>query len=100
IRFIVNTHYHVDHTGADEEFAKMGATILSHPQLRARLAEQKDYPTAGLPMVTYSGPVTLYMNGEQIELIPLAPAHTDGDTMIFFHHADILHLGDFFRAGY
>ncbi len=100
VRYVVNSHAHPDHTGGDANMAKLGATILARPELRAALAAQKAYPVEGLPRVTYSAPVTLHMNGEEIVLIPLPPAHTDGDTMVYFRKADVLMIGDFFRKGY
>jgi cyclase len=100
IRFVVNTHAHPDHTGGDENLAKMGATILARPELRAALAGQKTYPVAGLPLITYTAPVTFHMDGDEIVLVPVPPAHTDGDTMIYFRKADVLMIGDFFRKSY
>jgi glyoxylase-like metal-dependent hydrolase (beta-lactamase superfamily II) len=100
IKFMVNTHAHVDHVGGNEAWAKMGATIMSQPALRNELAHQKDYPAGGVPKVTYNGPVTFYMNGEEIQLIPMPPAHTDGDTVVRFVHADVIMTGDFYRASY
>lgn len=102
IRFLVNTHVHGDHTGGNENFAKMGVTILARDQLRARLARPTGNaapaPPAALPLITYDGPVTLHMDGEEIHLIPIRAAHTDGDTLVRFENADVLMTGDFFRS--
>jgi glyoxylase-like metal-dependent hydrolase (beta-lactamase superfamily II) len=107
IRFLVNTHVHPDHTGGNENFGKMGVTIISRDELRARLAHPvpaangtPGVPAAAiaLPMVTYEGRMTFHMDGEDAELIPIPRAHTDGDTMIFFHNADVIMTGDFFRS--
>jgi glyoxylase-like metal-dependent hydrolase (beta-lactamase superfamily II) len=99
IRFMVNTHVHPDHTGGNENLGKMGVTILSRDQLRARLAGgARPSPAAALPMLTYDAPVTVHMNGEDIRLIPVRAAHTDGDTMIYFPKNDVLMTGDFYRA--
>jgi glyoxylase-like metal-dependent hydrolase (beta-lactamase superfamily II) len=101
IRFVVNTHVHGDHTGGNPNFAKMGATLLSREELRARLAKPAKGdppPAAALPMLTYSGPVTIRMNGEEVQLIPVPIAHTDGDTMVRFVTADVIMTGDFYRS--
>jgi cyclase len=102
IKFIVNTHVHGDHTGGNENFAKLGATIFSRDQLRARLARPAGNaaaaPPAALPVVTYDGPVTVHMNGEDVQLIPIRVAHTDGDTLVRFPGLDILMTGDYYRS--
>ena len=100
IRFVVNTHSHGDHTGGDPNLAKMGVTVLARPELRAALVAQKGFDPAGLPVITYTSPLTFRMDGDEVILVPVPPAHTDGDTMIYFRRADVLMTGDFFRAGY
>ena len=107
IRFLVNTHVHGDHTGGNENFAKLGALIFSRDQLRQRLLNPAPgpngkspppAPTKALPMVTYDGPVTLHINGEDVQLIPIRAAHTDGDTLVRFPRHDILAVGDYYRS--
>ena len=99
IRMVVNTHVHGDHTGGNENFAKLGAIVFSRDELRARLAQgNPPAPPMALPLVTYRGPVTVHMNGEDIQLIPVPVAHTDGDTMVRFPVADVLMAGDFYRS--
>jgi len=101
IRFMVNTHVHGDHTGGDENFAKMGVTIIARDELRARLASPPNGPkpsVAALPLVTYKGGMTIHMNGEDIQLIAVPVAHTDGDTMVKFPTADVIMTGDFYRS--
>lgn len=105
IRLLVNTHVHADHTSGDENFGKMGVTIISRPKLRDRLAQpvagangRPGMPHAALPIITYDGPLQIHMNGEDIQLIALPPAHTDGDTAVKFPVADVLMTGDVFRS--
>ena len=104
IRFLVNTHLHGDHTGGNENFAKLGVTLLAREELRARLARppasgRGSAPAAAaLPMMTYRGPVTLRMNNEEVRLIPIPLAHTDGDTMVRFTNVDVIMTGDFYRS--
>jgi cyclase len=97
-KFLVNTHVHGDHTGGNENFAKMGATILARPELRDRLAATPNISPAALPKVTYDNQVVLHMNGETIELIPIRRAHTDGDTLVHFVNNDVLMTGDYYRS--
>jgi cyclase len=107
IKFIVNTHVHGDHSGGDENFGKMGATIIAREELRFRLAHpapqangQPGVPTAavGLPKQTYRERLTMHMNGEEVQLIAVPRAHTDGDTMVYFPGLDIIMTGDFYRS--
>lgn len=104
IKFLVNTHQHPDHTGGNENFAKLGVTILARDELRARFSQppaggRGSAPPAGaLPTLTYRSPLTFHMNGDEVRLIPVPMAHTDGDTMIRFTTADAIMTGDFFRS--
>lgn len=104
LRYLVNTHLHGDHTGGNENFTKLGVTVISRDELRSRLAKPaKGNPpsAAALPLMTYRDRVTFHMNGEAVQLIPVPSAHTDGDTMVYFPAADVLMTGDFYRsAGY
>jgi cyclase len=108
IRFLVNTHIHRDHTGGNAYFAKLGATILAREELRAgmsgagRAANGGPAPAsepAAIPVVTYGlgEPVRLHMNGEIVDLVPIRAAHTGGDTMIRFEHANAIMIGDYYR---
>lgn len=107
VRYLVNTHVHGDHTGGNENFAKLGATIFSRDELRARLANPnpaadgtpgKPAPAKALPVITYDNQVTLHLNGEEVRLIPVRSAHTDGDTLVQFAKQDVLATGDYFRS--
>src|SRR3989449_6449283 len=107
IRLLVNTHVHGDHTGGNENIAKQGALIVARENLRARLAKRAPQangqpgvpaPPLALPMVTYDAPLTIRMNGEEVRLIPVPLAHTDGDTMVYFPTANVIMTGDFYRS--
>ncbi len=107
IRFLINTHVHGDHTGGNENFAKMGASILARENLRMRLAKPAPQangqpgvpaPPIALPVLTYDAPTVIHMNGEDVQLIPVPVAHTDGDTMVYFPNANALMTGDFYRS--
>jgi cyclase len=99
IRYLVNTHHHPDHTSGDPNFGAMGVTILSRDELRAHLASGNNpTPAVGLPVITYKNPVTMHINGDDVQLIPIMNAHTDGDTMVYFPKADVIMTGDFYRS--
>jgi glyoxylase-like metal-dependent hydrolase (beta-lactamase superfamily II) len=107
LRFLVNTHVHGDHTGGNENFAKLGVTILGRPELREQLLMPRPgpngqtppvAPAAALPIILYDNPTTIDLDGDEVQLIPLPPAHTNGDTAVLFKKANVLMTGDVFRS--
>jgi cyclase len=99
IRWLVNTHHHPDHSSGDPNFGAMGVTIMSRDELRGHLASGNNpMAPAGLPVITYKNPVTMHINGDDVQLIPVMNAHTDGDTMVYFPKADVIMTGDFYRS--
>jgi cyclase len=91
VRYLVNTHLHGDHTGGNEAMAKLGAVIISHENMRKRMPQT---PAGALPVLTYTDSLTLRFNGEEIYIYHPEPAHTDGDSIIYFRHANVMHVGD------
>jgi len=110
VRFILNTHWHSDHTGGNENFGELGAVIVAHDNVRLRLAsdqlmpflqrEVPASPAAALPIVTFSDAVTFHLNGNTIRAFHVANAHTDGDAIVHFDEADVIHMGDVFWNGF
>ena len=100
VSFVINTHHHGDHVGGNANFAAAGATVVAHQNARPRIAGNfEDGPPAGaLPIVTFSEDVTFHFNGETIHVFHVDPAHTDGDAMVHFLSADVIHTGDVFRT--
>ena len=109
IRFVINTHWHGDHTGGNENLGRGGAVILAHDEVRNRMSSDhymalRDVtipasPKEALPILTYSEGLTLHLNGQTIAVHSVEPAHTDGDSIVHFREADVLHLGDTFFSG-
>jgi glyoxylase-like metal-dependent hydrolase (beta-lactamase superfamily II) len=98
IRFVVNTHAHLDHVQNNDRMAMQGAVVVTHPNTRRALMGSS--APAALPMVTSSNPLTFHFNGEQVSFVPLKPAHTDGDVAVYFHGSDVWAFGDEFTGDY
>jgi len=106
VRFILNTHYHGDHTGGNQDFAKTGSIIIAHENVRKLLAEGTTIerfkmvtPPASkeaLPVITFDQSATVHLNGEDIRALHFPNGHTDGDSIIFFPKANVVHMGDDF----
>ena len=110
IRFVLNTHWHFDHTGGNENLAKSNVLILAHDNVRKRLSSDqfvkainKVYPAqpeAAWPVVTFSDTLTFHFNGEEIHIFHVNPAHTDGDSIVHFRKSNVIHAGDVFFNGF
>jgi cyclase len=114
VRFIINTHYHGDHTGGNEPFSNAGSTVIAQDNVRKRLQsggtsgnggaikmENKPASTAALPIITFENDVTVHLNGEDIRALHFPAGHTDGDAVIFFPKNNVVHMGDdFVRYGF
>ena len=108
VRFIINTHYHEDHTGGNEFFQKQ-APIIAHDNVRKRLEQggvagnggsvhfdAKAQPKGALPIITFDHDVTVHLNGEDIRAVHIPAGHTDGDSVIYFPKSNVVHMGDDF----
>lgn len=110
VKFLLNTHWHYDHTGGNENFGRAGAIIVAHDNVRKRMSTEqvieffkmpiKAAPKAALPVVTFDSTLSFHLNGEEIRAIHVPRAHTDGDTIVHFLGSDVVHMGDVYFNGF
>ncbi len=114
VRFVINTHFHGDHTGGNLPFANTGSTVIAHDNVRKRLEsggiagnggsvkmDNPPAPKGALPIITFEHDVTVHLNGEDIQALHFPAGHTDGDAVIFFPKNNVVHMGDdFVRYGF
>ncbi|MCW8092648.1 MBL fold metallo-hydrolase [Alteromonas sp. ASW11-130] len=99
-KFIINTHYHGDHTGSNSWFhTHKGSTIMAHENVRVRLLSDDNVVDAALPKVTYQDGINIYFNDETLKIIHFPKGHTDGDSVVWIKEPNILHTGDLFFNG-
>jgi cyclase len=104
IKFVINTHWHGDHTGGNENLGKAGAVLVAHENVRKRMSSEQFIelmntkvpaaPAGALPVVTFSSDVTFHLNGDDVHVIHVDPAHTDGDSIVHLAKANVIHMGD------
>ncbi len=109
IRFVVNTHWHPDHTGGNEALAKAGAIVVAQENVRVRMRESQfveaydlkvpPAPKAALPTITFADQLSLHLNGDNMTAVHAVSAHTDGDAVVAWQNADVVHVGDLFYNG-
>lgn len=109
-KFVLNTHWHADHSGGNDNLSKEGSVIVAHENVRKRLKKDNfikafnrkvdAYPESALPRVTFTKDIHFHMNGDKIKIFHIANAHTDGDSVTYFKTDNILHTGDLFFNGF
>lgn len=109
VRMLINTHFHYDHAGGNEALGATGTIIVAHDNVRRRLrtdylfsdfnSTQKKTAPIGLPIITFSRDVTFHLNGDELHAFHVRNAHTDGDAVVYFRNANVIHAGDIFFNG-
>ena len=107
VKFLINTHWHYDHSGGNENLGKAGAIIMAHDNVRVRMAAGATVagnvippaPKAALPVITYADGLKLHLNGEEVRVIHMPVGHTDGDSIIHWTKSNVIHMGDLFFFG-
>jgi glyoxylase-like metal-dependent hydrolase (beta-lactamase superfamily II) len=110
VQFVMNTHFHFDHTGGNEALGKEGAWIVAHDNVRKRMtsdqvmsfigARQPTAAKSALPVITVAGSVSFHINGDEVHAFHVPAAHTDGDLIVHFRKSDIVHMGDVYFNGF
>ncbi len=104
VKFLINTHWHFDHSGGNENFGKAGAIIMAHDNVRVRMAAggtvvgnaTPPAPAVALPVVTYADGLKLHLNGDEVRTVHTGGGHTDGDSIVIWKQANVIHMGDLF----
>lgn len=104
VKFLINTHWHFDHSGGNENFGKAGALIMAHDNVRVRMAAgglvagntAPPAPAVALPVVTYDNGLKLHLNGDEVRTVHTGGGHTDGDSIVVWKNANVIHMGDMF----
>ena len=109
VRFVINTHWHFDHTGGNENLGRRGAVVMAHHNVRRRMSTEQflaalnvkvpPSPKEALPVVTFDDGATLHLNGDTLHIVHVNNAHTDGDVLVHWQKANVLHMGDTFFHG-
>jgi len=107
IRFVINTHWHGDHTGGNENLGRAGTVVVAHDNVRTRMSMEQvvrgervpPSPSGALPVITFHSGMSFHLNGDQIRIFHVENAHTDGDALVYWHGADVLHMGDTYFNG-
>ena len=109
VRFVINTHWHYDHVGGNENMGEAGAIIVAHQNVRKRMSTDQfmeffnkkvsPAPKAALPVITFTQDIAFHLNDEETRVFHVKEAHTDGDAVVFFEKANVIHTGDIYFSG-